>query len=151
MDIQVRLVLILIDIQYSKKAVFSFEKGWNHQNHSSGSHHSVTKSPPHPQQNFQSPLHGGWGYIPHPLKYADCSSLQTFPWQTITITVGTLINFDIFLMSIKTTLANDKITLIYITTACYLSWRKHSPVYWWKWWDSIIVTVNGWKDCIVLW
>ena len=76
---QVRLVLILIDIQYSKKAVFSFEKGWNHQNHSSGSHHSVTKSPPHPQQNFQSLLHGGWGYIPHPLKYADCSSLQTFP------------------------------------------------------------------------
>ena len=34
------LILILIDVQYSQKAVFSFEKGWNGQNHSSsGSHH----------------------------------------------------------------------------------------------------------------
>ena len=29
------LILILIDIQYSQKAVSSFEKGLNHQNHSS--------------------------------------------------------------------------------------------------------------------
>ena len=29
------LILILIDVQYSQKAVFSFEEGSNHQNHSS--------------------------------------------------------------------------------------------------------------------
>ena len=28
------LILILTDVQYSQKAVFSFEKGLNHQNHS---------------------------------------------------------------------------------------------------------------------
>ena len=39
------LILILIDVQYSKKAVFSFEKGWNCQNHSCpGSLHPVKKS-----------------------------------------------------------------------------------------------------------
>ena len=31
------LILILIDVQYSQKAVLSFKKGLNHQNHSSGS------------------------------------------------------------------------------------------------------------------
>ena len=41
------LILILIDVQYSQKAVFNFEKGWNHQDHySSGSLHLVKKSPP---------------------------------------------------------------------------------------------------------
>ena len=41
------LILILIDVQYSQKAVFSFEKGWNGQNHSSsGSHHLGKKSSP---------------------------------------------------------------------------------------------------------
>ena len=40
------LILILIDVQYSQKAVFNFEKGWNHQDHySSGSLHLVKKSP----------------------------------------------------------------------------------------------------------
>ena len=39
------LILILIDVQYSQKAVFSFEQGSNGQNHSSGSHHPVKKSP----------------------------------------------------------------------------------------------------------
>ena len=29
------LILILIDVWYSQKAVFSFEKGSDHQNHSS--------------------------------------------------------------------------------------------------------------------
>ena len=39
------LILILINVQYSLKAVFSFEKGLNHQNHSSsGSLHWVKKS-----------------------------------------------------------------------------------------------------------
>ena len=40
------LILILIDVQYSENAVFSFEKFFNHRNHSSsGSHHLVKKSP----------------------------------------------------------------------------------------------------------
>ena len=40
-------ILILIDVQYSQKAVFSFEKGSNCQNHSSsGSLNLVKKSPP---------------------------------------------------------------------------------------------------------
>ena len=44
------LILILIDVQYSQKAVFSFEKGLNPQNHSSsGSLHLVKNSP---QWNF---------------------------------------------------------------------------------------------------
>ena len=41
------LILVLIDVQYSQKAVFSFEKGLNRQNHSSsGPHHPVKKFPP---------------------------------------------------------------------------------------------------------
>ena len=41
------LIFILIDVQYSQKAAFSFEKGSNRQNHSSsGSLHLVKKSPP---------------------------------------------------------------------------------------------------------
>ena len=40
------LILILIYVQYSQKAVFTFEKGVNCQNDSSGSHHLVKKSPP---------------------------------------------------------------------------------------------------------
>ena len=41
------LILILIDVQYSQNAVFSFEKSSNRQNHSSSdSHHLVKKIPP---------------------------------------------------------------------------------------------------------
>ena len=41
------LIFILIDVQYSQKAVFSFEKGSNHQNHSSsGSLNLIKKFPP---------------------------------------------------------------------------------------------------------
>ena len=40
------LILILIDVQYSQNAVYSFEKDSNNQNHSSGSYHSVKKLPP---------------------------------------------------------------------------------------------------------
>ena len=48
------LILILIDVQYLQNAVFSFEKGSNHQNHSSsGSQHLVKKFPL--QQNFGLP------------------------------------------------------------------------------------------------
>ena len=41
------LILVLIDVQYSQKAVLSFEKGSNRQNQfSSGSLHSVDHPPP---------------------------------------------------------------------------------------------------------
>ena len=40
------LVLILIDVQYSQNAVFSFEKSLNRQNSSSDSHHLAKKIPP---------------------------------------------------------------------------------------------------------
>ena len=40
------LIFILTDVQYSQKAVFSFEKGSDRQNHSSsGSLHPVKKFP----------------------------------------------------------------------------------------------------------
>ena len=53
MSTQVMLILILIEAQYSQKAVFSFEKGLNSHNHSSsGSYHPVKKLP---KQNFLSP------------------------------------------------------------------------------------------------
>ena len=46
LDKQVMLILILIDVQYSQKAIFSFKKGSNHQNHSSsGSFDPVKKFP----------------------------------------------------------------------------------------------------------
>ena len=46
-------ILILIDVQYTHKAVFSFEKGLNCQNHSSsGSLHPVKNSP---QENLWFP------------------------------------------------------------------------------------------------
>ena len=49
------LILILIHVQYSQKAVFSFEKGLNNQNHSlSSSHHLVKKN--HPLAKFLIPL-----------------------------------------------------------------------------------------------
>ena len=57
------LILILIGVQYSQKAVFSFEKGVDHQNYSSsGSHHLVKKSNTHrpaplpPSKISDSPL-----------------------------------------------------------------------------------------------
>ena len=51
---QVMLILILIDVQNSKKAIFSFRKWFSGQNHSSsGSHHLVNLSPP--PKNFWSP------------------------------------------------------------------------------------------------
>ena len=48
LDTYVMLILILIDVRYLQKAVFSFQKGSNHQNYfSSGSPHTV-KTPPCP-------------------------------------------------------------------------------------------------------
>ena len=64
LDTQFMLILILIDVQYSQKAVFNFEKGWNHQDHySSGSLHLVKKSPPPFPPKF--PPLGGIYYPPH--------------------------------------------------------------------------------------
>ena len=53
---QVMLILILIDVHYSQKAVFSFEKGSNGQNHSSGSH-LVKNYPPSKISNPPTPYH----------------------------------------------------------------------------------------------
>ena len=44
LDTQVMLILILIHVQYSQKAVFSFEKGLNNQNHSLSSSHDFMSS-----------------------------------------------------------------------------------------------------------
>ena len=57
------LISILIDVQYSQKAAFSFEKGSNCQNHSSsGSLHPVKNSTP-PSVKFVIPLrHWGRGF-----------------------------------------------------------------------------------------
>ena len=40
------LILVFADVQYSQKAIFSFEKGLLGQNDSSGSLHPVKKFPP---------------------------------------------------------------------------------------------------------
>ena len=67
------LILILIDVQHSQKAVFSFEKGSNRQNHSSsGSLYRVKMSPPptikisvpqplHPPRYLENPTTGKLG------------------------------------------------------------------------------------------
>ena len=60
------LILILIDVQYSQKAVFSFEKGLNHQNYPSpGSLHLVKRFPPSKISN--PPTSRGDLLPPHPL------------------------------------------------------------------------------------
>ena len=51
------LIFILINVQYSQKAVFSFEKGSNRQNHSSsGSLHLIKKIPPSKISDSTQPL-----------------------------------------------------------------------------------------------
>ena len=58
------LIFILIDVQYSQNADFSFEKGMNCQNHSSsGSHHPAKKYPP---VKFLIPL-PHWGNLLPPV------------------------------------------------------------------------------------
>ena len=49
---QIMLIFLLIDVQYSQNAVFSFENFSNCQNHSSVSHHLVKKMPPAMFTNF---------------------------------------------------------------------------------------------------
>ena len=60
------MILILIDVQYSQKAVISFQKGSNGQNQSfSGFQHLVEKSPP-PQKNSDFTHTGGGDFSPSP-------------------------------------------------------------------------------------
>ena len=63
------LVLILIDVQYSQKAVFSFEEGSKYQNNSSsGSLHPVNPPPPFSKIYHPLPLLEGAGeFTPPPL------------------------------------------------------------------------------------
>ena len=62
------MILILIDVQYSQKAVISFQKGSNGQNQSfSGFQHLVEKSPPPPPPKNSDFTHtGGGGIFPPP-------------------------------------------------------------------------------------
>ena len=62
------LILILIDVQYSQKVVFSFEKGLNCQNlSSSGFLHPVKKSP----LPVKFPIPPQWGNPPTPYHYLE--------------------------------------------------------------------------------
>ena len=63
------LILILIDVQYSQKTVFSFGKGLNGQNHSSSGSHHLVKNPP--SKISDSPTGG------------DFSSLVTAIWKIL--------------------------------------------------------------------
>ena len=65
------LILVLIDVQYSQKAVFSFEKGSNHQNQSSsGSLYLVNTPPPPSKISNPPPTEGGGGiHLPTPYDY----------------------------------------------------------------------------------
>ena len=62
------VILILIDNQYPEKAVFSFEKGSNGQNHcSSGSHLPVTPSLPfQPNLRFSPSPSTPYRYLENP-------------------------------------------------------------------------------------
>ena len=63
------MILILIDVQYSQKAVISFQKGSNGQNQSfSGFQNLVEKSPPPPPQKNSDFTHtgGGGDFSPSP-------------------------------------------------------------------------------------
>ena len=80
------LILILIDVQYSQNAVFSFEKGLNHQNHSpSGSHHPVKNSPskisdsPNPHCYMETPEVWGQGSsnLVHMVKVVCIGDMET--------------------------------------------------------------------------
>ena len=57
------LILILMDVQYSWKAVFSFEKDSNHQNHSSLDSLQPVKNPP---VKFLIPHHTLYCYLENP-------------------------------------------------------------------------------------
>ena len=83
------LILILIDVQYSQKTVFSFGKGFNGQNHSSsGSHHLVKKSL---QAKFLIPPLGGllltrYCYLENPAlrDLVQFKKHEKHPWKSVT-------------------------------------------------------------------
>ena len=64
LDTQLMAISILIDIQYSQKADFSFEKDLNHQNYSSSGSHHLVKNPLFPNKISDSPEWGG-GFTVH--------------------------------------------------------------------------------------
>ena len=68
LDTQVMLILVLIDVQYSQKIIFSFEKGMIGQNNSlSGSHHPVKTSP----TKFLIPSPARGNFPPTPYHYLE--------------------------------------------------------------------------------
>ena len=78
------LILILIEVQYLHKAVFTFEKGSNCQNHSSSSScHLVKRSPP---VNIPIPQLRRGIYTPPPPR-APPSPFTAF-WKTMLSTNG---------------------------------------------------------------
>ena len=67
------LILILIDVQHSQIAVFSFEKGLNHQKYSSSGFLHLVKNPPvkfHPP-----PLTAIWKTLMNDIKKPDKNSI----------------------------------------------------------------------------
>ena len=59
-------MLILINVQYSQNAIFSFEKGSNSQNHSSSGSRDSKKIPTQQNFRFPAPKPEG-GFTPAPL------------------------------------------------------------------------------------
>ena len=84
------LILILIDFQFSQKVVFSFENGSNNQNHSSGSLHTVKKSPP---VKFSI----GGGFVPLPFttiwKTLHFGSFEVYTNNSVSDQLSTLLLF----------------------------------------------------------
>ena len=90
------LILILIDVQSSQKAVFSFEKGSDRQNHSSSGFHHPVKIPP---AKFQSPTMGGGGGgltpTPTPYRYLENPETKKHQLKKLTIKQATYIIYAI--------------------------------------------------------
>ena len=79
------LILILIDVQHLRKAVFSFEKGSDRQNHSSsGSLHLV--------KNLPSSTGGGRGEVPPPTPYGYLENPAIQPSYACASDINTVIS-----------------------------------------------------------
>ena len=93
------LILVLMDVQHSHNAIFSFEKGLNHQNHSpsSGSHYPVKQFSP---AKFLIPSTHWEGNLPHP------TTPLTTNWKTLYFTnpfcfMGKFWKFSLFWTNLK--------------------------------------------------